>query len=60
MSRVTKKLKGREPLTMQIRSEQKRQLEQIKEQQRDSINPNASMTLVVEQLVAKEHRRLKL
>ena len=60
MAKPTQKLKGREPLTMQIRTERKRQLEQIREHHRADSNPNASMTLVVEQLIALEHKRLKL
>jgi ferritin-like metal-binding protein YciE len=45
---------------MQVRIESKERLEQIKQHLRETTNPNASMTLVVEQLINKEHKRLKL
>jgi len=51
---------NRETLNMDIRTERKRQLEEIKSYHRDNSNPNASMTLVVEQLIAAEHKRLNL
>ena len=53
-------VKGRESTTLQLRTERKRQLEAIKDHHRSTSNPNCSMTLVLEQLIEKEHKRLKL
>ena len=53
-------VKGRTMINFQVRLETKTQLEAIKNYHRDRTNPNCSMTLVIEQLVAKEFKRLKL
>ena len=51
---------GRATLNIQIRQEHKVQLQQLKNYYRDRINPNMSMTMVVELMIAEKHRKLKI
>ena len=53
-------LKGRTQLNMQVREENKTKLKEITDYERERTNPNMSMTLVVELMITKRHRELKL
>ena len=45
---------------MQVREESKSKLKDIVDYERGRTNPNMSMTLVVELLIAQRHQELKL
>lgn len=47
-------------LTLNIQTKSRMQLDALKTYHREHINPSTSMTLVIELLIAKEFRKLKL
>jgi len=51
---------GRDTLNMQVRESTKEKLRGIVDYEREHTNPNMSMTLVVELLILKRHKELKL
>ena len=51
---------GRATLNIQIREKHKEELKDIKQHYREKSNPNMSMTMVIELMIAEKHRKLKL
>ena len=51
---------GRATLNMQVREITKKKLNDIVDYERERTNPGMSMTSVVELLITKRHRELKL